>query len=561
MEPSFLDIKLSRRGSWVAALVLFMLALGFRLAGIGWGLPNDLRNQSLHPDENLNYVVATQTPYLKPGFYHYGTLYFTALHIANDAGLSYGWVPSGENDNPLSGGIMTGRVISALSGAVTVSLVFATLLLITGTLGSFIGAVGMLLAPGHVVHSRFATTDVFATMLIALAAYLIVRFVSGKPEGGAQPKLPAIIGMGAVIGLAAGTKYAGLLMLLPLVFVLVGARVSWKGIAAGLGATVLGFLIATPGALLQSDLFSQHFMFEVSHSAEGHGLVFVDTPPGFMFHSLNLTEAFGLIPLVFGLAGLAWATSQKNKWAMALSLFFIVYFVVIAQAEVKFLRYVLPLLPLVALGLGYLAGKCHELGGWRRVVTGLIILMVGFTAATTSGAFSMTRLMATPDPRDQAARWFNDKTDAQTTIGLVSDPWFYTPPFYPDTNLLAFQDRLTAMEQNPRLIRYIAPDGEKRDWDVRLLDQKPDYIVFSSFEFIDHDRLSEPHFVEFMERMPLEYDFIAIFWGPEPAFATKLESMRFNRDMLRVIIRERYPKTHDMMYIRPTICVFKKKAT
>jgi hypothetical protein len=593
VEPGFLDVKLSRRGSWAAALVLLAVALGLRLSGIGWGLPNDLRNQSLHPDEHLIYLFATQTPYLQPGFYNYGTLYFTLMHLANDAGMQYGWVPMGETtpeSSHVRGGVLGGRYISAVSGAATVSLVFATLLLITGTLGSFIGAVAMLLAPGHVVHSRFATTDVFATMLIALAAYLMIRALQSEKK----PTWKSLLTIGLVIGLAAGTKYIGILLLLPATYALITlkgrlmercyverrpagseASASLEGtdkerrhlagrapaqFAILIAATVLGFLVATPGALLQTEAFLRGVTYEMSHSAEGHGLVFVNTPPGAVYHFLNLTEAVGLVPLFLGIAGLVWACIAKNSWAIACALFFTAYFAIIAAADVKFLRYVFPLLPLVALGIGYLAGRCHEERGWKRIVTGLSILMIGFTAATTAGAFSLTRLMLSEDPRDQAARWLEKETPRETTIGLVSDPWFYSPPLFREIGLLFSEDRLKAMAKNPRLVRYISLDGERKDWDVRLLEQNPDYVVFSSFEFLDHDRLSEPNFVQFIEQLSKNYDFIGLFWGEEPAFATDPKSMEFDRQLLRVIMRERFPKTHDMMYIRPTICVFRKKA-
>lgn len=557
-ERDILNPKLTRRGSWLAALLLFAIAFGLRLAGIGWGLPNEHRYQSLHPDEELVYLAGTQTPYFQPGFYNYGTLYFTLIHLANDAGMSYGWVPVGD-DVPAwqteKAGIQTGRVISALSGAATASLVFATLLLITGSFGSFIGAAAMVLAPGHLVHSRFQTTDVFAAMLIALAAYLLVSAVQAENT----PTWKNIVAIGVVVGLAAGTKYTGIILLIPAAYALFKRGAAAKQYGALLAATIGGFLIATPGALLQTDAFLRGVTYEMGHSAAGHGLVFVDTPPAFIYHFWNSAEAFGFAPLLFGIAGLVWAAASKKSWAIVAVLFCIIYYIAIGTAEVKFLRYVFPLLPFLAVGLGYLAGRCHEEKGWKRVVTGAIILMVGITSTTTAGAFVLTRLMSMPDPRDEAAKWFWDETPPNSTIGLVSDPWFYSPPLFPNIGLLSPTDRLAAMAENPRVVRYIAPDGEKKDWDIRLLDTPPDYIVFSSFEFLDHDRLSEPNFVAFIEKMKTLYDFAGIFWGPEPAFAQSEAATEVNRDMLRVIMRERYPKTHDMMYIRPTICIFKLK--
>jgi hypothetical protein len=485
-------------------------------------------------------------------------LYFTLIHAANDAGMSYGWIPVGD-DTALwkteRAGIQTGRVLSALSGAATVSLVFATLLLITGSLGSFIGAVAMVLAPGHLVHSRFQTTDVFAAMLIALAAYLLIRAV--KAEG--PLPLKGVFAIGLVVGLVAGTKYAGAIALLPAIYILYVRAASAKHYAVLIGSVALGFLVATPGALLQTSDFLRDFTFELGHTAEGHGVVFVDTPPGLIYHFWNSAEAFGFAPLLFACAGLFWGVVSKKPWAIAATMFCVIYYVAIGTAEVKFLRYVFPLLPFLAIGLGYLAGRCHEEKGWRRVVTGAIILLLGVTSTTTAGAFVLTRLMSMPDPRDEAAAWFRSDTPPDTTIGLVSDPWFYSPPIFPNIGLLSPISRLEAMQTNPRVVRHTAPNGEKKDWDVRLLDDPPDYIVFSSFEFLDHDRLSDPNFVAFIEKMKTLYTFTGIFWGPEPAFGKSEEGTEFTREMLRVIMRERYPKTHDMMYIRPTICIFKLK--
>lgn len=556
-ERDHLNPKLTRSGAWIAALVLFAVALGIRLAGIGWGLPNEQRHQSLHPDENLIYAVSVYTSYFQPGFYNYGTAYLTAVHLANDVGSTYGAIPNAEDAEQwqvVRGGISAGRFVSAASGAVTVALVFATLLLITGSFGAFVGAIALLIAPGHVVHSRFVTTDVFFAMTIALAAYLLLRAILAEEK----PNTRQILWIGAAIGIAAGTKYSGALLLLPAAYALWNKQADIKSAGLGVLAFAGGFLIATPGLLLESSAFFRDFFFEVRHSAEGHGLVFVDTPHGFVYHAINLTEAFGFAPLCLGVAGIVWALWSRKPWAIAIAIFVVAYYAVIGLAEVKFLRYVLPLLPFVAVGIGYLAGRAHEEKGRKRLVSGATILLIGLTAATTGGAFSLTRLMAIEDPRDQAAQWLQVEAEDKT-IGFVSDPWFYSPPLSPDFGLLAPSQRLEALLANPQLIRMDAESPTRTDWDVRLLDVRPEYIVFSSFEFADHDRLNDPNFVEFMERFENEYDFVGLFWGPDPAFPTSEDSTTFTREGLRILIRQRYPQTHDMMYISPTICIFRAK--
>ena len=53
-------------------------------------------------------------------------------------------------------------------------------------------------------------------------------------------------------------------------------------IGMAIGATVLAFLIATPGALLQTDAFMRDFKYEALQTSQGHGLTFVSTGPGFV---------------------------------------------------------------------------------------------------------------------------------------------------------------------------------------------------------------------------------------------------------------------------------------
>ena len=69
------------------ALALFVAALVLRWVGIGWGLPNDIRNQSLHPDEPVIWMYAQQLDPgrgdFDPSFYQYPTLYLTALKVAS----------------------------------------------------------------------------------------------------------------------------------------------------------------------------------------------------------------------------------------------------------------------------------------------------------------------------------------------------------------------------------------------------------------------------------------------------------------------------------------------
>ena len=87
----------SRRRLPLLPLAIFLIAFLVRLPGIGWGLKNDLRNASLHPDETPNFgysrSVVPALGRFTPGFYNYGTLYLTAFSIASDVATGYTGAP------------------------------------------------------------------------------------------------------------------------------------------------------------------------------------------------------------------------------------------------------------------------------------------------------------------------------------------------------------------------------------------------------------------------------------------------------------------------------------
>lgn len=569
IESQPLDLFLrppSKRAKAIWAISFFVIAFAIRLIGIGWGLPNEARHQSLHPDETINVLVANERPWFSPGFYNYGSLFFTITKASGEMGKTYGWIRVGESVESwqtLGGLTLTSRVLSALAGAATVAIVFVLLVWITNLLGAAVGSIALLVAPGHLVHSRFATPDVLATLLIAAAAMLIWQFMVAELER----KVRLAIALGLVIGLAAGTKYTGgLLLLSGWLAAWISARESFLRLAGlMLTSTVIGFFIATPGVLLEPGAFFRDFRYELAHSAEGHGLVFANTPSGFLYHIVNLATALGMFALVLSVIGLGMAVYKKEKWIFPFLLFCVAYYVVIGRAEVKFVRYVFPLLPFLAVGFGYLVGKLHEKSMSWKIVNIIAILAVGFSIRAENGAIPLTTLMLVEDPRDMTAKWMRDNA-ANESVGLVTDPWFYTPPLFPDTGLPGADARLSAMfEENRQLIRYIPPDGLRKEWDPRLITElSPKWIMVSSFEFVDHDRVDQPDFIESMTELSESYEIYVVAWGGKILIKSEDQSEPSQqkidlRKAMRELFRERYPQLHDMMYIQPTICVLRKR--
>ncbi|MBX3110760.1 MAG: phospholipid carrier-dependent glycosyltransferase [Fimbriimonadaceae bacterium] len=558
-----LDPKLTRWG-----LALFVGALVFRLIGIDWGLPSADRYTSLHPDEDLNIAVSQQVNpaagKFTTGFYNYPTFYLTLARVG--AMVADGYAPPGEVKTPAAAAavrarhILVGRWVSALAGAGAVFVVFALLYRRVHDLAALAGALAVAVAPGHVVHSRFATVDVLGAFFVVLSLYWAARMLppdGGTPDGKALMRHALYAGVCA--GLAAGTKYNGALALVGLaVPVVVWARggQGWgwaaKTFGAALAAAVAVFFVTTPGALLEPQAFQRDFSFELSHTSQGHGLVFAGTSSGFGYHLANLFLGFGFLLTVLGAGGLVWGCVRKHAWLGVLLVFAVVYYLLIGRAEVKFFRYVLPLVPVLAVGVGWVFDRFHTNPEtrWRTANLLPILGLAGIAGGGLNAAATWTSWMASPDPRDVVGKELKEKGG---TLGLVSDAWFYTPTLFPEVSLsrgVSFQKRLDFQQavESPRILQFV-PDNPtaRKPWDARLVTElKPDRIVYSSFERDNLDRLTD------LKAVP-------------SAFQSQVDDYKeFVRALTQDYVEEQVfapggPSVEDLMYIRPTLYVWKRK--
>lgn len=544
--------------------VVFALALLLRLLGIDWGLPNEQRWTSLHPDEPivLGYSQAIDIAQgrFDPGFYNYGTLYLTVLNVATRVVDGYGGGMKAA-DSPeeewkvVSRYHLAGRVVSALAGAGLAWVCLLVLFRRTHVFGAYAAALAVAFSPGLVVHSRFQTVDMLAAFLTLLSVYYALKLL--PPDGRDVRHVRVASWSGLFAGLAGGTKYSGLLALLAL-FVALGwvpKPARWWSLISALAAGLVGFFVATPGALLNPAAFWRDFRYEMVHTSTGHGLVFAATPSGFIVQIGNLIASMGGLLLLLGACGLAWTLWRRTPWAVALLAFGLATYVLIGRAEVKFLRYAFPLVPVVAVGFGYLMGESHahvskKMRIW--VLAGLLALG-GFGGGGLSGSAVATLQMLAEDPRDAAGQYLKS-VGSGLTVGVVRDPWFQTPTLYPGTALPRavpedVRMRLMAEARDPAVVQYRPADGEpKHEWDKRLVsDLAPDYIVYSSFESDDVERIAEsprratPAEREEAERYRAFMESLQAGYEPDKAFG--LDG----------------PSVHDLMYIRPRIWVWKRK--
>jgi hypothetical protein len=348
----------------------------------------------------------------------------------------------------------------------------------------------------------------------------------------------------AMSGLAAAVKYnMALVLVCPLLALMLRsmpgrARATYA--ALGVLSCVVAFLVTTPGAIFASEQFLRDTLFEMRHVQEGHGLVFASTAPGWVYHLGNMVEAFGLVVPAMALVGLVLAIRLKRSAVWLLLAFALPYYVLIGSVEVKFLRYVLPLGPAVCVfaGCAVAAGMRETLLASRPAVVAGAILAFGATFGNNAAV--VTELMLREDPRDAAARWL--AVNAQgASIGFPNPPWYYTPPLFPETGAgfgeAGARYRLQRMAEvsQYQLRYYLRADGALTEWDPRLITAlRPDYVVYSSFEYVDAERVRLPGYMDTLSLLKERYELV--------------ESFGFRGQM-----------SHDMQYISPHIVIWKRK--
>ncbi len=551
------------RASWI----VFSFALFLRLIGIGWGLPDDLHHFSYHPDETVNVLVAQQIEPAKfdfdPDFYNYGTVYLTVLSVGSS--LAGALMGSGTEDPTavygfLGKSILMGRLASSLAGAGSVVVVFLLLRRWVRIRFAFAGALLLAVAPAHVVHSRFATVDIVAALFVALCLHFSLKLLRApsEPERDEVFNRKQVLLAALFAGLAAGTKYnAGLVVLAILAAIwLVKPKRPAMLTAQVIGVAAVAFALSTPGVFTNSEAFWRDFSYELSHSREGHGLVFVGRGPGFLYHLLNLAVGFGLIASLFGAVGLVTPRPEYRRVAWIVLAFAAPYYVLMGGSNVMFLRYTFPLMAVLSVGAGLLLDRWKDAP--RANAAAVAIWFLAFAGIDGTGLMQAARTsvwMNGPDPRDTTARLLieNMKKEPGTTVGLASDPWYYTPPLEPSVGMprpafLRSGAEYVAGLAQQGIFRYAPADFSQRiDFDDRLLSEmNPTYVVFSSFEASDLDRLSRQR--ELPEK-----------------FRGQVEQYRRFMDQLKegyepfVAVGGGVPQVHDLEYIRPTIWVWKRK--
>lgn len=341
---------------WLIACVALIMRLYGHRHGLGF-----------HPDERHIIMVVSDMRWnqLNPHSFAYGSLPFYLLWAAGQlmSLIDPHWAS-------YDGYFLLGRKLAALIGTATV---LATFGLAKGILKSsalaLIAALVLAANPFHIQNSHFYTVDGLLTLLCTLCLLSLQRWWL-------EPSSRRLLRVAILLGLAFSTKIAAATLLLPVLLAIFDRSVDYKAgtkalwspftskpfylrLVGVLAVAALVNFLTMPYAVLDFAKF-KHDILEQNSMVWGiwvppYTIQYQGTSPYFyhLEQMARFTVGWPLFFLsLFGAARLvkaAWRNSDRPAlfgliWSAALFLSF-------ASLQVKFLRYLLPIYPMIAVAV------------------------------------------------------------------------------------------------------------------------------------------------------------------------------------------------------------------
>jgi 4-amino-4-deoxy-L-arabinose transferase-like glycosyltransferase len=424
------------RRRWIGALPL--LTIGFvaavlRVPAVGFGLP-----YLHHPDEPVIIGVGARMAAggsWVPHDYTYPSMLYSLIgavlrlreltggHDPVAAATSQG-MGIGHSGDPQV--ILLLRLVTLTLSVGMCLVAGATVRRLTGrTCAGLLAGLLLAVSPLTVRNGVYIAPDTYSGLFTAAAlaaALLVLR------RGRRADYLLA----GAAVGLAAGAKYNAVVVAVAVLAAhLLGrpttrGRHRWLPLAAAAAAGT--FLLITPGALVESDIFQVSLRSISAHYHGGHAGA---EGSSFQFYLTALFTDLPLLPLAGLVAPLALAGAFRREVAVLLS-FGAAYMAVISEPVVHFDRNLLPLMPALAMLAGLLAASAASAVG--AVSVRGIRLAPALAALAAIGMLAPTAVVARhaaalPDrlaetPRDQARAWLAAHLPRGATVVVEGyGPW------------------------------------------------------------------------------------------------------------------------------------------
>jgi YVTN family beta-propeller protein len=536
--------ELSKASQRWCLVAVFVLGLGLRFTGLGWGIPvydaeaakeaPGLR-VSFHPDEdnflwNLTRVRPEKLDFAVNDF-HWGTLQYHLITLALLVSqmldfVSTPWRESFVGFHPVEFAriFVTGRAVSAVLGSCSVLVVFGIGKRLAGNQAGLVSALVLALMPLHVVKSHDLTADTTMVFFLLLGVWrLLISFED-----------PSTLNQGIAglaIGLAISAKYSAIFFL-PAVAIghcshLGGSWVKKSWFYAG---TVLGFILGEPYALVHSRQFWESVNPYLQFGRVPEGAV-----PGILALlglQLKNLAMFGLgIPLTLvllmgvyrllrsprPLAFVPFAKGDSPSQHTFFTLTIVCFVVSLLVLRQPMLRYTLPVAALLVFSVANSLCEMSRSSIGRGLAVAVLVVTGGLTLL-------QVKILTQPHPFNQAFGWVERHLPSGASI---QKGWPEFPPlnpakfkitnFFDQSRMADFREYFTDRDGKPRF---------------------PDYVMLDNLTTLKIPAV-------FLDQLERNYNLVAEFRQPP-----RLSAFEFYE----------WDPPHDWRYSHPEIRIYRKKS-
>lgn len=417
----------------VMLVTTLFLSLVLRVWGSGYGLPAYTR---YHPDEHA--LVERAAAILWTGdwnLHRFNYPPFFAYVQAWAYTAYFLWGASKGQWNQIVPWVLpqyyhVGRLVTAMAGTLTVLVAYLAARQLAGRRSGLLAAALQAGCYLHIIHSHYATFDAMVGLLALMALLFSLLMVDER-----QTRWSFLAGLAA--GLAGATKYNGaVVFLVPLVAHVVGTRWGkWGWLNGRLLAVLAGFLMGFFGGNPYALGSMPEFLDGLATVLHHYGT----EQPGF-----EGTGNWRWYPTVFmqsadapwvlaGLAGLVGVWKRGWRRGLLVSVFPVVYYVMISRFVVRFERNMVPILPFLAVGGGWLldslAGQAARRLNWTGNRSHLLagVALLAILALPVSAAIQFDVSIRATDLREVAGNWVEDNVEWGSKIAVEH----YSIPFDP----------------------------------------------------------------------------------------------------------------------------------
>lgn len=451
----------------------------------GWQATFDPRRSLLNPfywppQPNPSDV---ESPQGEPRSFAYGHLSLYLLAGTAQAADAIARAISSSNTSDLldyDSLAIIGRVLSALFDLGVVLVTFLLGRRLYGTWAGLAASALVAFTPLHIQLAHFYATDTLLTFFILAALWQTTCYLQAK-------RLRHIAAAGACLGLAVGSKFTAIwlapILAAPIMLELwpdVQRRnfKSLRPLVLMLAIAFIAFALTNPFALIELPTFVQEISAQGAMVRGG-----ADWPYTRQYHNtlpfiypISQMLRFGLGPAftLMGWSGLLWGLWRAWRQTLRLDEMLLVlwtasYFALTGGLYVKFIRYMLPIVPPLAI-LTVALLKMSILPRLPRLAGSALVAIVLVTTTLSGAAF--VHVYDGEHPWLTASRWIYDNVPAGAFI--VGEYWDDRLPLELDGTLS--RDQYHLVEVQP----YAEPDSPEKLAGLLEALAGSDYVVFPS---------------------------------------------------------------------------------